>query len=65
MEQIRENVFNYFGVSQGVLQNSAKNEDLEAFFDGAIENAKKIALYSAVVEFFKLLLKINSKSVYI
>lgn len=37
MEQIRENVFNYFGVSQGVLQNSAKNEDLEAFFDGAIE----------------------------
>ena len=37
MDQIRENVFNYFGVSQGVLQNSAKNEDLEAFFDGAIE----------------------------
>ena len=37
MEQIRENVFNYFGVSEGVLQNSAKNEDLEAFFDGAIE----------------------------
>ena len=37
MRQIRENVFNYFGVSEGVLQNSAKNEDLEAFFDGAIE----------------------------
>ena len=37
MEQIRENVFNYFGVSEAVLQNSAKNEDLEAFFDGAIE----------------------------
>ena len=37
MKQIRENVFNYFGVSEGVLQNSAKNEDLEAFFDGAIE----------------------------
>lgn len=37
MKQIRENVFNYFGVCEGVLQNSAKNEDLEAFFDGAIE----------------------------
>lgn len=37
MRQIRENVFNYFGVSEAVLQNSAKNEDLEAFFDGAIE----------------------------
>lgn len=37
MKQIRENVFNYYGVSEGVLQNSAKNEDLEAFFDGAIE----------------------------
>ena len=37
MKQIRENVFNYFGVSETVLQNSAKAEDLEAFFDGAIE----------------------------
>ena len=37
MQQIRENVYNYFGVSEAVLQNSAKNEDLEAFFDGAIE----------------------------
>lgn len=37
MEQIRENVFNYFGVSEAVLQNKAKAEDLEAFFDGAIE----------------------------
>ncbi len=36
-EQIRENVFNYFGVSEDVLQNKAKAEDLEAFFDGAIE----------------------------
>ena len=35
--QIRENVFNYFGVSEDVLQNKAKAEDLEAFFDGAIE----------------------------
>jgi hypothetical protein len=37
MKQIRENVFNYFGVSEDVLQNRAKNEDLEAFFEGAIE----------------------------
>lgn len=37
MKQIRENVYNYFGVSEAVLQNSAKAEDLEAFFDGAIE----------------------------
>jgi len=37
MKQIRENVFNYFGVSESVIQNSAKAEDLEAFFDGAIE----------------------------
>jgi HK97 family phage portal protein len=37
MAQIRENVFNYFGVSEDVLQNKAKAEDLEAFFDGAIE----------------------------
>lgn len=37
MRTIRENVFNYFGVSEDVLQNKARAEDLEAFFDGAIE----------------------------
>lgn len=37
MELIRENVYNYFGVNEAVLQNSAKGEELEAFFDGAIE----------------------------
>ena len=37
MAQIRENVFNYFGVSEDVLQNRAKAEDLEGFFDGCIE----------------------------
>jgi len=37
MSQIRENVFNYFGVSEEVLQNKAKADELEAFFDGAIE----------------------------
>ena len=37
MKQIRENVFNYFGVNEEVLNNAAKSEELEAFFDGAIE----------------------------
>ena len=37
MKQIRENVFNYFGVNEDVLQNKAKGEELEAFFDGCIE----------------------------
>lgn len=37
MKQIRENVFNYFGVNENVLQNSAGSSELEAFFDGAIE----------------------------
>lgn len=37
MKQIRENVFNYFGVNENVLQNSAGASELEAFFDGAIE----------------------------
>lgn len=37
MKQIRENVFNYFGVNEDVLQNRAKGEELEAFFDGCIE----------------------------
>lgn len=37
MKQIRENVFNYFGVSEDVLQNKAHADSLEGFFDGAIE----------------------------
>lgn len=37
MKQINENIYNYFGVNENVLQNSAKAEELEAFFDGAIE----------------------------
>lgn len=36
-KQIRENVFNYYGVSEDVLQNKAHGETLEGFFDGAIE----------------------------
>ena len=37
MKQIQENVYNYFGVNEKVLQNSAGSTELEAFFDGAIE----------------------------
>lgn len=37
MKAINENVFNYFGVNEKVLTNAAKAEELEAFFDGAIE----------------------------
>lgn len=37
MSQIRENVYNYFGVNEDVLQNKAKAEELEGFFDGCIE----------------------------
>ena len=35
--QIQRNVFNYFGVNEAVLQNTASGSDLDAFFDGAIE----------------------------
>lgn len=36
-DAIRENVFNYFGVNKGIIQNSANAQEREAFFDGAIE----------------------------
>ena len=34
---IKENVFNYFGVSEKVIQNTANGDELDAFFNGAIE----------------------------
>ena len=37
MKAIKENVFNYFGVNEAVLQNKATDEQLDSFFDGAIE----------------------------
>lgn len=37
MDAIKMNVFNYFGVSDAVLQNSATDEQLDSFFNGAIE----------------------------
>ena len=37
MELIRKNVQNYFGVSETVMQNLANADQLDAFFNGAIE----------------------------
>ena len=37
MAQIRENVFNWFGVNEKVIQNTATGDELDAFFNGAIE----------------------------
>lgn len=34
---IQNNVFNYFGVNEKVLQNTAIGDDLDAFFEGCIE----------------------------
>ncbi len=37
MKLIRENVFNYFGVNEDVLQNKAFGDAWSAFYEGAIE----------------------------
>ena len=37
MAQIKENVFDYFGVNDAVLQNKAIGDEWAAFYDGAIE----------------------------
>ena len=37
MKLIQTNVFNYFGVNEKILQNSAMGDELDAFFNGAIE----------------------------
>lgn len=37
MEQIRQNVFNYFGVNENVLQNKAHGDEWSAFYEGAVE----------------------------
>lgn len=36
-ELIQKNVFNYFGVNEEILQNKATPEQMDAFFNGAIE----------------------------
>lgn len=37
MEQIRQNVFDYFGVNSNILQNKFTSQEWEAFYEGAIE----------------------------
>ena len=37
MKQIRENVYNYFGVNENILQNKAYGDSWSAFYEGAIE----------------------------
>lgn len=37
MALIKENVYSYFGVSESVIQNKANGDELDAFFNGAIE----------------------------
>lgn len=37
MQRISQNVFNYYGVNEDVLQNKALGDNLDAFFNGAIE----------------------------
>ena len=37
MEAIKSNVYDYFGVNEGVLQNKATDEELDSFYNGAIE----------------------------
>ena len=37
MNQIRENVYNYFGVNEDVLQNKAFGDSWSAFYEGAVE----------------------------
>ena len=37
MKLIQENVYNYFGVSEKVVRNEATGDELDAFYNGAIE----------------------------
>lgn len=37
MKQIRENVYNYFGVNEDILQNRAYGDSWSAFYEGAVE----------------------------
>lgn len=37
MELINQNVFNYFGVNENVMQGKATSQELDAFFNSAIE----------------------------
>lgn len=37
MQQINENVFNYFGTSEAILQNKYKEDEWNAYYEGKIE----------------------------
>lgn len=37
MKQIDDNVFRYFGVNDKIMKNEANGDDMDAFFNGAIE----------------------------
>ncbi|NLI22276.1 MAG: phage portal protein [Clostridiales bacterium] len=37
MKQIMENVYNYFGVSEAILQNKYNEDEWNAFYEGAVE----------------------------
>ena len=37
MQQIEENVFNYFGVNKAILQNNFNSDEWSAFYEGKIE----------------------------
>lgn len=37
MAQIQTNVFNYFGISEKVMQGTANSDELDAFFNSSIE----------------------------
>ena len=37
MQLIEDNIQNYFGVSKKIMQNTANDEEMDAFFNGSIE----------------------------
>lgn len=37
MQQIKENVFNYFGTNEAILQNKFKSDEWSAYYEGKIE----------------------------
>lgn len=37
MAQIQKNIFNYFGVSENVMQGTANSDELDAFFNSSVE----------------------------
>lgn len=64
-KQINENVFNYFGVNEKVLQNSANDEELDAFFNGCIEPFA-IQMSDVLTKmFYSLIEQTNGNKIYV